>query len=119
MGNKYRHIKTKGANAIILAPCLTIQRFYRGCRAALRITRQDNAAAKIQHSYKVYRWNRRADELLRATLKIQRVMLGFIQRKRLRNCHAAATYIQKIVRATQIRLVLDRAGRAIARDYQT
>merc|ERR1711959_629763 len=82
------------------------------------INRWDNAAAKIQHSYKVYRWNKRADVLLQATLRIQRCWLGAIHRKWLRHCHASATYIQKMVRATQVRLVLDREGRQKARQYQ-
>jgi len=116
---RYRYIKQKGAKQHVLAPALTIQRFYRGLRDALRITRRDNAAAKIQHSYKVYRWNRRADEFLNATLKIQRVWLGAIHRKWLRHCHYSATYIQKMVRASFIRLVLDKEGSAMARDCQT
>jgi len=115
---RYRYLKTKGAKAYILGPAKTIQRFWRGTRAALHINRWDNAAAKIQHSYKVYRWNKRADVLLQATLRIQRCWLGAIHRKWLRHCHASATYIQKMVRATCVRLALDREGREIAREYQ-
>merc|ERR1711970_481028 len=112
-------MKLRGARSNILAPAMTIQRFWRGTRAALRIMRWDNAAAKIQHSYKVYRWNLRADRLLQATLRIQRCWLGAIHRKWLRHCHASATYIQKMVRATCVRLAPDREGREIARHYQT
>lgn len=36
----------------------------------------------------------------------------------MRNVNASATYIQKVVRATQIRLVMDRTGRDMARAYQ-
>jgi hypothetical protein len=115
---RYRYIKLKGAKSVILGPAKTIQRFWRGTRAALKIMRWDNAAAKIQHSYKVYRWNQRANVLLLATLRIQRTWLGAIHRKWSRNCHAAATYIQKMVRATQIRTVLDKEGRDIALAYQ-
>merc|ERR1740117_312584 len=56
--------------------------------------------------------------LLAATLRIQRCWLGGIHRKWMRNVNASATYIQKIVRATQIRLVMDRTGRDMARAYQ-
>merc|ERR1719420_1415668 len=115
---RYRYLKSKGAKALVLGPARTIQRFWRGTRAALHITRWDNAAAKIQHSYKVYRWNLRANVLLRATLRIQRVWLGAIHRKWLRNCHASATYIQKIVRRFQVQVVLDKEGREIARQHQ-
>jgi hypothetical protein len=115
---RYRYLKQKGAKSHILGPCQTIQRFWRGTRDALRITRWDNAAAKIQHSYKVYRWNRRANVLLNATLRIQRVWLGAIHRKWLRNCNASATCIQKMVRATKIRSVLDREGRGFAKACQ-
>merc|ERR1711881_218766 len=90
----------------------------RGTRAALKIMRWDNAASKIQHSYKCYKWDLRAEKLLKATLRIQRTWLGAIHRKWLRHCHASATYIQKMVRATHVRLVLDRDGRQIARGYQ-
>lgn len=115
---RYRYLKQKGAKSLVLGPAKTIQRFWRGTRAALHITRCDNAAAKIQHSYKVYRWNLRANVLLRATLRIQRVWLGAIHRKWLRNCHASATYIQKIVRAVLVRLVLSKKQRELARSYQ-
>merc|ERR1719443_1495533 len=99
--NRYRYLKMRGSKNITTKPAITIQRFWRGTRAALRVMRWDNAAAKIQHSYKSLRWNRRADMLLQSTLRIQRCWLGAIHRKWLRNCHASATYIQKIVRATQ------------------
>merc|ERR1711998_770571 len=114
----YRYLKQKGAKSYILGPAKTIQRFWRGTRDALHITKWDNAAATIQHSYKFYRWNKRADMLLRATLRIQRVWLGAIHRKWLRNCHASATYIQKIVRANFVRLVLSQKQRELARSYQ-
>jgi len=80
--------------------------------------RQDNAAEKIQHSYKAFKSNRRAGVLLKAVLRIQRTWLGAIQRKWNRNCNASATYIQKIVRGTQVRLCLDKDGRDIARRFQ-
>merc|ERR1712166_1352843 len=115
---RYRYLKLKGAKSLVLGPAKTIQRFWRGLRVALRVTRQDNAAAKIQHSYKVYRWNLRANVLLLATLRIQRVWLGAIHRKWLRNCNFSATYIQKIVRATLVRLVLNQQSRELARSFQ-
>lgn len=108
----------KGAKGQMLGPAKVIQRFWRGTRAALRITRWDNAATKIQQSYKIYKWNLRADAFLRATLRIQRTWLGAIHRKWLRHMHASAAFIQKIVRATQVRLVLNTEGREIARGYQ-
>jgi len=115
---RYRYLKLKGAKSVILGPAKTIQRFWRGTRIGLHVARWDNAAAKIQHSYKVWRWNKRANVLLCAVLRIQRVWLGAIHRKWLRNCHASATYIQKIVRATNIRVVLDKEGREMSRAYQ-
>jgi hypothetical protein len=115
---RYRYLKAKGAKAQVLGPAIMIQRFWKGLRVALRITRQDTAAAKIQHSYKVYRWNKRANTLLEATLRIQRVWLGAIDRKWRRTCNAAAVYIQKFVRANLVRLVLNKEGRDIARRYQ-
>merc|ERR1719316_2246475 len=115
---RYRYLKQKGAKSLVLGPAKTLQRFWRGTRAALHITRWDNAAAKIQHSYKVYRWNLRANVLLRATLRIQRVWLGAIHRKWLRHCHSAATYIQRIARGTMVRLVLNDEGRKIAQGFQ-
>merc|ERR1712178_391977 len=92
----------------MLGPAKIIQLFWRGTRAGLMCTRWDNAAAKIQRSYKVYRWNLRANKFLQATLRIQRVWLGAIHRKWLRHCHASATSIQKLARAFQVRLVLGR-----------
>jgi hypothetical protein len=115
---RYRYLKQKGAKSLVLGPAKAIQRFWRGTRASLHITRWDNAAAKIQHTYKVYRWNLRAEILLQATLRIQRVWLGAIHRKWLRSCHSSATYIQKIVRAVQVRLVLTKQNRELARTFQ-
>jgi hypothetical protein len=116
---RYRYLKTRGAKSHTLGPVMLIQRCWRGCRAALWIMYRDNAAAKIQHSYRFYRWNQRADVLLNATLKVQRVWLGAIHRKWLRHCHASATFIQKIVRASQVRVVFDEEGRDVARSFQT
>jgi len=115
---RYRYLKQKGAKVHTLGPVMLIQRAWRGCRVGLRIMYRDTAAAKIQHSYKVFKWNRRANTLLEATLRIQRVWLGAIHRKWIRHLNASATYIQKMVRATQVRLVLDRIGRETARPFQ-
>jgi len=46
------------------------------------------------------------------------VWLGAIHRKWLRNCNFSATYIQKIVRATLVRLVLNQQSRELARSFQ-
>merc|ERR1712224_598462 len=73
---------------------------------------------KIQHSYRVWQWNRRSKRLLTSTLKIQRVWLGWIQRSWLRQCHQAATEIQRFTRAFLVRIVLDKSGRDLSRKLQ-
>jgi len=112
------YLKQKSANERTLIPAKTIQRFWRGLRVSLRIMRWDNAAAKIQQTYRVYRWKLRSKKLLDATWRIQRVWLGAIHRKWLRHCHASATLIQKRVRANLVNLVLDREGRQKGLQYQ-
>jgi hypothetical protein len=115
---RYRYLRNKGAKSNTLGPVQLIQRCWRGCRASLRILKQESAASKIQYCYRHLRWNRRADVLLQATLRIQRVWLGAIHRKWLRHCHNSATYIQKMARATQVRLALSRDGMRIVKDIQ-
>mmetsp|Transcript_48429 Transcript_48429/g.85349 ORF Transcript_48429/g.85349 Transcript_48429/m.85349 type:complete len:1819 (+) Transcript_48429:195-5651(+) len=115
---RYRYIKEKGKKAFAIGPSVRIQRFWRGLRAALKITRQDNAAEIIQHKYKVYKWNQRSAHLLKCVLKIQKVWRGAIHRKWLRQCNAAATTVQKFARCLLVRVVLDKPGRDMMRDFQ-
>lgn len=115
---RYRYIKEKGRKAFAIGPAGIIQRMWRGLRAALKVTRQDNAAEVIQHKYKVYRWNQRSAHLVRCTLKIQKVWRGAIHRKWLRQCNNGATTVQKFVRCLLVRVVLDKNGREMMRDFQ-
>jgi len=111
----YRYLKNKTKAAGKSMPCLTIQRHWRGLHVALWVMRRDDAAEKIQHSYRVLQWNRRSKRLLSSVLKIQRVWLGWIQRSWLRQCHQAATEIQRFTRAFLVRIVLDKGGRDLSR----
>mmetsp|Transcript_33036 Transcript_33036/g.77241 ORF Transcript_33036/g.77241 Transcript_33036/m.77241 type:complete len:1793 (+) Transcript_33036:44-5422(+) len=112
---RYRYLKQKGKRANSYGPSLMIQRCWRGLRSALRIYRMDNAAEKIQHSYKVWIANRRNQMLITAVLRLQRVWRGAIQRKWLRRCQKAATIVQKHVRGHLIRCSLDKVGRSMMR----
>lgn len=112
---RYRYVKQRGKKMDSIAPAICIQRCWRGLCAALRIMRKDNAAEKIQNSYKAWHWNRRAAILLRSTLLIQRVWRGAIHRKWMHECHFSATVIQKHVRGLLVRVVMDRAGQEILR----
>lgn len=115
---RYRYLKNKGKKANMVGPAITIQRFWRGLRDALLVMRRDDAAFKIQQSYKAWCWNRRASKLLKSTLNIQRLWLGAVHRRWLNECHAAAIFIQKFARGLQIRSVLDKQGRELARQYR-
>eukprot|EP00927_Polykrikos_kofoidii_P034373 TRINITY_DN29173_c0_g1_i1.p1 TRINITY_DN29173_c0_g1~~TRINITY_DN29173_c0_g1_i1.p1 ORF type:complete len:1809 (-),score=307.62 TRINITY_DN29173_c0_g1_i1:171-5597(-) len=116
---RYRYLKNKGKKANMVGPAITIQRFWRGLKASLLVMRRDDAAFKIQQSYKAWCWNRRAAKLLRSTLTAQRIWLGAIHRRWLRECHGAATFIQKFARGLQVRSVLDKQGRELTRQYRT
>lgn len=115
---RYRYQKLKGHKANAIVPVTRIQRCWRGLRAALSIMRKDDAAWKIQRSYKARNWNVRAKQLLSAVLKIQRVWHSSVHRKWIRGCHTAATVIQRYVRGFQLRISLDKNGRALAKRYQ-
>lgn len=115
---RYRYIKEKGAKAFAIGPSVRIQRHWRGLRAALMVTRKDNAAERIQQAYKGYKWSVRSRYLLTCTLKIQRVWRGGIHRKWVRKCHAAATIMQKHARCLLVRVVLDKEGRNLMRTFQ-
>jgi len=80
--------------------------------------RRDDAAYKIQRNYKAMHWNKRAAKLFAMTLTIQRLWLGAVHRKWLRQCHASATVIQRHVRGMLIRVTLDKPGRQLAKKFQ-
>merc|ERR1712039_302929 len=89
-----------------------------GLRARLLLMRQDDAAEKIQYSWKAWCWNRRCQKFLRSTVVAQRMWLGAVQRKWIRDCIKAATTIQKYYRRFLVRCSLDRNGRELARKQQ-
>jgi len=115
---RYRYLKTRSKQQKSVAPTICIQRYWRGLRTGLRIMRQDDAAEKIQHSYKAWKWNRRAAKLLAATLKVQRVWHSAVHRKWLRECHQSATTIQRCMRGMLVRVTLDKPGRELVRKHQ-
>eukprot|EP00928_Gymnodinium_smaydae_P070344 TRINITY_DN54196_c0_g1_i1.p1 TRINITY_DN54196_c0_g1~~TRINITY_DN54196_c0_g1_i1.p1 ORF type:complete len:1836 (-),score=531.89 TRINITY_DN54196_c0_g1_i1:66-5468(-) len=115
---RYRYLKNKGKKAHMVAPATCIQRFWRGTSTALLIMRKDDAAFKIQQSWRAWRYNKRARNLLNQTLKIQRIWLGAITRMWLKECHGAATYIQKVFRGVLVRLVLNKDGRELQRKFK-
>lgn len=84
----------------------------------MMILKMDAAADTIQQNFLAWRWNRRAKRLLNATLRIQRVWIGAVQRKWLRDCNKAATEIQRFARGMLVRMVLDRPGRELSRRQQ-
>ena len=60
----FRYLKKKKKSRNAVAPAICIQRFWRGLRAGLQITRRELAVEKIQHSYRAYRWNTRCAKFL-------------------------------------------------------
>jgi len=114
----YKYTQGKGKKANMQGPAITIQRCWRGIRTALKIMRWDDAAFKIQQNYKAYHWNKRASNMLKSTLRAQRIWVGAIYRRWMQECHGAATYIQKFVRGIQMRCVLDKAGRELMRKFR-
>jgi hypothetical protein len=115
---KYRYIKEKGRKANMAGPAITIQRCWRGVRAALKAMRMDDAAYKIQQSYKAASYNARALELRKSADMLQRLWIGAIQRRWMQECHGAAAYIQKFVRGLQVRATLDKQGIALAKKFK-
>jgi len=115
---RYRYVKLRGQKQNAIAPTVCIQRFWRGLRAALKIMRWDDAAWKIQRNFKAWKWNLRSAQLLAAVLKIQRVWHSAVHRKWIKGCHAAATCVQRHARGYAVRLMLDKAGRELARKWQ-
>lgn len=115
---RIHYLRQKGKRRNAVAPCNCIQRYWRGLQARLMILKWDMAADFIQQNWLSRRWNRRADKLKRAALRLQRVWLGAIQRKWLRVCKSAAVDIQRMARGMLVRMVLDRSGRELARRQQ-
>jgi hypothetical protein len=111
---RYRYLKSKGNKAQMIGPVVRIQGYWRGLRAALKVMRQDDAAFKIQQSYKAFCWNRRSKKLMWSCVCVQRLWIGAIHRSWMRDCHKAAEFIQKHFRGVLVRTVLgDRAGREL------
>jgi len=115
---RYRYFKTGSTKRHMVAPAISIQRFWRGLQVRLSIMYRENATFKIQRSYKAYKWNRRAAKLVAATLTMQRFWKGAVIRQWLRTCHRAATLIQKNVRRLMVLVVLNAKGRALMRVQQ-
>lgn len=118
MQKRLRYERTKGKKANSVKPATTIQKFWRGLSASMKIMRMDDAAFTIQNNYRAFRWNRRANKLLKSTLLAQRIWMGAIHRAWLRECHGAATCIQKHFRRFHIRVVYDKKGKALLRQFQ-
>lgn len=117
---RYRYLKKKkkkSRNAV--APAICIQRFWRGLRTGLQITRMELAVEKIQHSYRAYRWNSRNAKFLKATLHLQRVWQGALTRQWIRRLNESAIDIQRYARGLLVRVSLDRFGRELLRKSQT
>jgi hypothetical protein len=116
--SRFRYYKKRGQVRRAVGPAIAIQRCWRGLRAALLVMRMDNAASKIQASYKAWHWNRRCSQFLRAVLRAQRVWHGAVQRKWMRSCHGAAVVLQRHTRGLLVRVALDKGGRELARKHQ-
>eukprot|EP00933_Yihiella_yeosuensis_P045171 TRINITY_DN4049_c0_g2_i1.p1 TRINITY_DN4049_c0_g2~~TRINITY_DN4049_c0_g2_i1.p1 ORF type:complete len:1832 (-),score=407.81 TRINITY_DN4049_c0_g2_i1:158-5284(-) len=115
---RYRYVKLKGRKANAVGPAICIQRFWRGTKVSFDIMHKDDAAWKIQRSYKAWKWNIRSRQLMKSVLRIQRVWHSSVHRKWIRSCHEAAVVIQRHARAFAIRLVLDKEGRALTRTHR-
>jgi len=84
----------------------------------LQMMKMDDAAAKIQHSFRAWQWNRRCWRLVHSTVVAQRLLKGAIVRKWLKDCHYAATLIQKTFRRMLVCVVLNPKGRDMMRKQQ-
>lgn len=115
---RYRYLKKKKSRNAV-APAICIQRFWRGLRTGLQITRMELAVEKIQHSYRAYRWNSRNAKFLKATLHLQRVWQGALTRQWIRRLNESAIDIQRYARGLLVRVSLDRFGRELLRKSQT
>lgn len=74
---------------------------------------------RLQNGFRVWQAGRRDRAFLRASLMVQRIWRGAIQRKWLRECHKAATDIQRCARGLLVRGVLDKSGRELVRRHRT
>mmetsp|Transcript_35478 Transcript_35478/g.93630 ORF Transcript_35478/g.93630 Transcript_35478/m.93630 type:complete len:1833 (-) Transcript_35478:32-5530(-) len=115
---RYRYLKTGSVKRQAIAPAICIQRFWRGLSTRLQIMKMDDAAARIQHSYRAWNWNRRCWRLVHSTVTAQRLLKGAIARKWMKDCHRAATLIQKTFRRMLVILTLNPKGRELMRKQQ-
>jgi len=115
---RYRYLKSRGNKSAQIAPAITIQRFYRGLRAALHCMKIIDAGKLIWKNYEIYRYNKRSSKFVHSTLTLQRYWRGALSRQWVRHCHDAATFIQKFVRKLLVRVVLDKPGRDVVRKFQ-
>jgi hypothetical protein len=102
---RYRYLKGKGNKASMTGPVIRIQRCWRGLSDSLKVMKMDDAAYKIQQSYKAFCWNRRSKNLMHSCTLIQRIWQGSIQRAWLKDCGMAAVFIQKYFRGLLVRTV--------------
>lgn len=114
----YRYLKTGSTKRLAVAPAICIQRFWRGLQTRLKMMYMDDAAFKIQHNFRAWRWNRACRRLLRSVLTAQRVMRGALVRKWLRKCHQSATLIQKNARRMLVLVFLNKKGRELLRQQR-
>jgi len=115
---RYRYLKTGNTRRQQIAPAIIIQRFWRGLGTRLRMMYMDDAAAKIQHNFRAWRWNRNCRRLLNSVMVAQRVFKGALVRMWLRRCRRAATLIQKNVRRMLTSMVLNKKGRELIRSHK-
>lgn len=114
----WHHLKQSFQRRGRQQPTIKIQSHWRGLRVRLMVYRWNASAETIQSSFRAWRWNRRVQSLLKATLFIQRVTTGAIYRFWLRRCHEAAMNIQRFGRGMLVRMMLDRSGRELVRKKQ-
>ena len=114
----FRYYKTRTVIKRIKGPVLTIQRYWRGLRAALDMYRQDRAAGLIQENFRIILGRRRNEKLVTSVGKIQRVWRGAIQRDWLEKLHASAIKIQALFRGQLVRLVIGtNEGRCVRKAF--
>jgi hypothetical protein len=115
---RFRYYCTRTLVKRHLRPALIIQRFWRGLRTALELTRKDQAAALIQRNVKTVFSNQRNKQLRMSVITIQACWRGHVQRKYLKLADQRALLIQKVFRGHLVRLYIGSPeGRAIRQSF--
>merc|ERR1719352_1705682 len=108
---RWRYAKQKARRKKIMEPTMTIQRFWRAIRSALRMAKYESNGDFLVANMKASLRKTRNKYCVKCVMKIQRVWRGAIGRIWVRHMHKSAKKIQACFRASLVWVTLDKDGK--------